>query len=280
MPHLLGIDIGTSGAKVVLIDADGRIVGLGAQDYPIAQPRPGWAEQNPADWWRAACVSVRAALQQTRNARDRVVAIGISGQMHGMVLLDAHGDPVRPAIIWPDQRSHAEVERACGALGLERLGRLAANRLAVGFMAASLMWLARHEAEALASTDKVVLPKDYVRLQLTGQVASDVSDASATLLFDVAGRRWSCELLDAWQIPDRLLPPVLESAAVAGALLPEAAQMLGLHAGIPVVVGAADQACQLVGSGLLDPGLASCTIGTGGSSSRPWLLRPMIRSCA
>ncbi len=269
MLYLLGIDIGTSGAKAVLVDVDGRIVGLGSHDYPIAQPRPGWAEQDPEDWWRAACASVCAALRQAGVGGQEVAAIGLSGQMHGTVLLDAHGRPVRPAIIWPDRRSQAEVERACNALGLERLGRLAANRLAVGFMAASLMWLARHEAGVLASTDKAVLPKDYVRLRLTGRVASDVSDASATLLFDVAGRRWSRELLDAWQIPDRLLPPVLESAALAGALLPEAAQMLGLRAGTPVVAGAADQACQLVGSGLLDPGLASCTVGTGGQFVTP-----------
>lgn len=269
MPYLLGIDIGTSGAKAVLIDPDGCILGLAGEDYPIDQPLPGWAEQDPEAWWQAACRAVQGALAEARIGGQEVAACGLSGQMHGTVLLDPQGRPVRPAIIWPDQRSEAEVERVCRDVGLPRLGRLAANRLAVGFTAASLLWLLSHEPEALAASDKVVLPKDYLRLRLTGQVATDVSDASATLLFDVANRRWSQQLLNEWKLPHWLLPPVLESTAVAGELLAAAAEALGLPPGVPVVAGAADQACQALGSGLLDPGLASCTVGTGGQLLAP-----------
>ena len=269
MPCLLGIDIGTSRAKAVLVEPDGHVLGIATTDYPVDQPLPGWAEQDPEAWWQAACEAVRGALSQAGTSGGDVTAIGLSGQMHGTVLLDPDGQPVRPAIVWPDQRSQAEVERACRDTGLNRLARLAANRLATGFTAASLLWLLGHEPNALASADKVVLPKDYVRLRLTGEVATDVSDASATLLFDVAQRRWSHELLKEWKLPHWLLPPVLESTAVAGELQPEASEALGLRAGTPVVAGGADQACQAIGSGLLDPGLASCTIGTGGQLLSP-----------
>jgi len=264
LAYLLGIDIGTSRAKGVAIDTDGHLLGLAAQDYPIVQPQPDWAEQDPETWWQATCRVVQGALAQAKIPGSEIAAIGLSGQMHGTVLLGTDGRPVRPAIIWPDQRSRAEVEEVRQSTGLLRLGQLTGNRLAVGFMAASLLWLLSHEPEALAAADKAILPKDYVRLRLTGQVATDVSDASGTLLFDVANRRWSQELLIEWKLPHWLLPPVLESTAIAGEVLPSAASELGLRPGTPVVAGAADQACQAVGSGLLDPGWASCTIGTGG----------------
>ncbi len=267
MPYLLGIDIGTSSAKAALMDLDGRIVGVAAGDYPIDQPQPGWAEQDPDSWWRAAVQAVRAALAQA--PAGEVAAIGLSGQMHGTVLLGPDGRPTRPAIIWADRRSGAEVERVCRETGLNRLGRFAANRLAVGFTAASLLWLLTHEPESLAAGERLLLPKDYLRLALTGEVATDVSDASATLLYDVARRRWSQELIGEWKLPPWILPPVLESAQVAGQLRPAAAEALGLPVGTPVVAGAADQACQALGSGLLDPGLASCTIGTGGQLLTP-----------
>jgi len=269
MPYLLGIDIGTSRAKAVLVDPDGALLGVAAADYPIDQPHPGWAEQDPEAWWRAAVQAVRGALAQAGVAGSEVAAIGLAGQMHGAVLLDSAGAPTRPAIIWPDQRSAAQVEEATRAVGLARLGRMTANRLAVGFAAASLLWLLSYEPDALAAADKLILPKDYVRLKLTGRVATDVSDASGTLLFDVVRRQWATDLLVEWKLPHWLLPEVLESAAVAGELRPEAAEALGLAAGTPVAAGGADQACQALGSGLLDPGLASCTIGTGGQLLAP-----------
>ena len=271
MSYLLGLDLGTSSLKAAIIDPDGHLLGVAAGDYPIDQPLPGWAEQDPEAWWQAACRATRRALEQAAIPGEEVAAIGLSGQMHGTVLVGPDGLPTRPAIIWPDQRSSAEVVRALQAVGLPRLGRLAANRLATGFTAASLLWLSGHEPDLLAAADKVLLPKDYLRLRLTGEVATDVSDASATLLFDVARRRWSGELLNEWKLPQWLLPPVLESAAVAGQVRPEAAEALGVRAGTPVAAGAADQACQALGSGLLDPGLASCTIGTGGQ-----LLTPLV----
>lgn len=269
MPYLLGLDIGTSGAKAAVVDPDGRILGVAGQEYAIDQPQPGWAEQDPEAWWRATCAVVPAALEQAGIPRREVAAIGLSGQMHGTVLLGPDGQPVRPAIIWPDRRSRAEVERAVRETGLRRLARLTANRLAVGFTAASLLWLSAHEPEAVAASEWVLLPKDYLRLRLTGEVATDPSDAAATLLFDVAGRRWSSEVLREWKLPSWLLPPVLESTQVAGQLLPAAAEALGLPRETPVVAGAADQACLALGCGLLDPGLASCTIGSGGQLLSP-----------
>ena len=269
MAYLLGIDIGTSRAKAALVDPDGTVLGVAAADYPIAQPHPGWAEQEPEAWWRAAVQAVRGAVAQAGVAGREVAVIGVAGQMHGAVLLDSAGAPTRPAIIWPDQRSGAQVTEAIRAVGLARLGRLTGNRLATGFAAASLLWLLRHEPEPLAAADTLVLPKDYVRLKLTGRVATEVSDASGTLLFDVARRRWADELLTEWKLPHWLLPDVLESTQVAGELLPEAAEALGLAPGTPVAAGGADQACQALGSGLLDPGLASCTIGTGGQLLAP-----------
>jgi xylulokinase len=269
LAYLLGVDIGTSRAKAVLTDPEGYILGVAGEEYGIDQPMPGWAEQEPERWWQAACRAVRGAMTGAGVAGGEVTGIGLSGQMHGTVLLDPAGRPTRPAIVWPDQRSHAEVQRVWRDTGPARLGRLAANRLATGFTAASLLWLTSHEPDVLAASDRVVLPKDYVRLRLTGEVATDVSDASATLLFDVARRRWSQELLNEWKLPHWLLPPVLEPSQIAGELLPKAAEALGLRPGTSVVAGAADQACQALGSGLLDPGLASCTIGTGGQLLAP-----------
>jgi xylulokinase len=280
MPYLLGIDIGTSSAKAVLIDPDGRILGLAAEGYPIDRPQPGWAEQDPESWWQAASRAVRGALAEAAVPAAEVAAIGLAGQMHGTVLISPDGRPTRPAIIWPDQRARLQVQRAEAAIGLARLGRLAANRLAASFTAASLLWLLAHEPEPLAAADKLVLPKDYVRLRLTGRVATDVSDASGTLLFDVARRTWSTEILSEWKVPHWLLPEVLESTELAGELQPQAAEALGLVAGTPVAAGGADQACQALGSGLIDPGLASCTVGSGGQLLTPLaapLYEPSLR---
>jgi xylulokinase len=262
--YLLGLDLGTSSLKAVVMDRAGHIVGLGAQDYAIAQSHPAWAEQDPEEWWRAAVVATRQALAAAGCAAGEIAAIGLAGQMHGTVLLDEAGQPLRPAILWADQRSAAVVAAATQRLGLETLGRLAANRLAVGFMAASLLWLAVHEPRTLAGARWALLPKDALRLRLTGVVVSEPSDASSTLLFDVAERGWSAALLREWRLPGEILPPLLDSSAIAGGLRPDAADALGLAAGTPVVAGGADQACQLLGSGLLAPGLLSCTIGTGG----------------
>ncbi|MGQ9683726.1 MAG: xylulokinase [Anaerolineae bacterium] len=271
MPYLVGIDIGTSSAKAVIVSPEGGIAGVAGEEHPIEQPQPGWAEQEADAWWRATIRATRVALSQAAVPPGSVAAIGLSGQMHGLVLLGTDRRPVRPAIIWADQRSAAEVERATATMGLPRLGRLTGNRLATGFAAASLLWLQTHEPDAVAAADCLLLPKDYVRLQLTGQVATDPSDASGTLLFNVAEGTWSPEVLHAWRLPHWLLPPLRGSSEIAGDLLPEAAEALGLPSGIPVVTGAADQAAQALGSGLIDPGTVSCTIGTGGQLLMPLL---------
>ncbi len=263
MPLLLGLDIGTSSAKAVLFDPEtAGIMAVAGREYPVLKPAPDRAEQEPAVWWEAATSATREVIAAA--GRTDIAAIGLSGQMHGTVLLDKAGQPLGPAIIWADQRSAAECDALTTALGPERYARLAGTLPAAGFMGATLLWLARHEPERLAQTDQAVFPKDYVRLRLTGRIATEVSDAASSGVFDIAGRRWASSILSAVGLPEAIFPDVLESAAIAGELLPEAAAELGLPAGIPVVAGCADQPAQAIGNGLLGPGMASVTTGSGG----------------
>ncbi|GAB4475802.1 MAG: xylulokinase [Anaerolineae bacterium] len=267
MNVLLGIDIGTTTIKAALIDAASvREIGRAEREYPIHQPHPGWAEQNPADWWAAVVEAVQRALAAAAVNPGDVQAIGISGQMHGTVLLDRALQPLRPAIIWADSRSSQQVE-ALSAAG--NYADHAPGPPAAGFMAATLMWLARHEPDSLAAAHVVLLPKDYVRLQLTGEVGTDPGDAAATWLFDVREGQWSAALLELCGLAGISFPPVIPSAAVAGVLCPPAAQALGLPPGIPVVAGSGDLPCQALGCGLIDPGTALLTVGTGGQVFHP-----------
>ncbi|NPV67365.1 MAG: xylulokinase [Anaerolineae bacterium] len=263
MPLLLGLDIGTSSAKAVLFDPESAgIVAVAGREYPVLKPAPDRAEQEPQTWWQAVVSATQEVIAAAR--RTDVAAISFSGQMHGTVLLDAAGEPLGPAIIWADQRSAAECEALTAVLGPERYAGLAGTLPAVGFMGATLLWLARHEPERLARTHRVVFPKDYVRLHMTGRIATEVSDAASSGVFDIAGRRWATPILAAVGLPEEIFPEVLESSAVAGTLLPEAAAELGLAAGIPVIAGCADQPAQAIGNGLLGPGMASVTTGSGG----------------
>ncbi len=265
--QLLAIDLGTSSVKVVVVDLLGRLLGVGAQEYPLQSVRPGWAEQAPEAWWQATVRALHQAVDQAGPVQ--IAAIGLSGQMHGTVLVDAALQPIGPAIIWADQRSTAEVEEFVLRVGRQRLAEIAGTAPATGFMGPTLLWLQRHDPARLDRARAALLPKDYLRLRLTGHVATEASDASATALFDVRQRRWSEEILRAVQAPAALLPEVLEPAALAGALLPAAAAELGLPAGIPVVAGCADQVAQALGNGLLDPGSGSVTVGSGGQVFAP-----------
>ncbi|GAB4454578.1 MAG: xylulokinase [Anaerolineae bacterium] len=270
MAYLLSIDIGTSSVKTLLLAADsGRTLATAGREYPIAQPRPGYAEQNPDDWWEAAVYTVRAALSEAGIDPAGVRGIGFSGQMHGTVCLDRAARPVRPAIIWADTRSSAQVDALRARADPEALAAHAPGPPAAGFMGPTLMWLTAHEPDAIAATHRVILPKDYVRLRLTGEVGTEVSDAASTWLLDIASGQWSDWLLDLSGLERRYLPPVAASADVVGALRPAAADALGLPAGIPVVAGCADQPAQALGYGLFDAGTALATIGTGGQVLYP-----------
>lgn len=263
MTLLLGLDIGTSSAKVVLFDAEAaQIVATASREYPVLKPAPDRAEQDPEAWWQA----VVSATQQVMNGVDRaaVAAVGFSGQMHGTVLVDTAGAPLHNAIIWADQRSAAECEALVATLGAEPYARLAGTLPATGFMGATLLWLARHDPALLARTHRVIFPKDYVRLRMTGRIATEVSDAASSGVLDVTRRAWAAPILEAVGLPAEIFPEVLDSTAVTGRLLPAAAAALRLPEGIPVVAGCADQPAQAIGNGLIAPGMASVTTGSGG----------------
>ena len=264
MAHFLGIDIGTSACKAVVVAPDGRTAGEASSPYPMAQPRPTWAEQDPDDWWTATGAAVRAALAAAGIDGREVSAVGLTGQMHGAVLLDAADRVIRPALIWCDQRSAPEAADLGVRLGQERIIALAANPALPNFTVTKLLWVRAHEPEAFARIRHVLLPKDYIRLRLTGTRASDVSDASGTLAFDVAGRRWSRELSDLLEIPLEWWPPAGESPEVSARVSAAGAAVTGLAEGTPVVGGAGDQAAGAVGNGIVAPGLVSVSIGTSG----------------
>ncbi|MBA2754385.1 MAG: xylulokinase [Chloroflexia bacterium] len=256
-----GIDLGTSAVKVLVVDGGGSVVGRGEAGYPVDRPRPGWAEQDPETWWAAAGDACRAAI--TGLDPRRVAGIGVTGQMHGTVLLGADDRPVRPAIIWMDQRSTAQVAEITGGVGRDRLIALAGSPLATGFQAATVAWCRRHEPELWAKVRRVALPKDALRHRMTGEWLTDASDASGTLLLDVRERDWSSLLLAAAGIDRAYLPPVGPSTASAGTLRSDAASHLGLPAGTPVVVGAGDAPAAALGAGVIGPETLFLTISTG-----------------
>jgi len=261
----LGIDIGTGGARALLVDAEGRVrAGYTAAHEEMRMERPLWAEQRPENWWDASVTAVRGVLAAAGASGRDVKAIGLSGQMHGLVMLDAAGGVIRPALIWCDQRSQAQVDAVHAQLGRENVLRYIANPVLTGFTLPKLLWVRDHEPRHFERLRQVLLPKDYVRYRLTGEYASEVSDASGTALFDVVNRRWSFEMVDGLGLDRAILPVCRESSEVTGAITAEVAELTGLSAGTPVVGGAGDQAASAVGNGIVEPGIVSCTIGTSG----------------
>jgi xylulokinase len=278
---LLGIDVGTGGTRAVLLDEAGRVWGAAtAEHVPMASPELGWAEQDPRDWWRATCVAVAECLTEAGATGAEVSAVGLSGQMHGLVLLDAAGEVLRPALIWCDQRTEEECRAITERVGAKRLIELVANPALTGFTLPKIWWVRAHEPEIWSRVRSIMLPKDYVRFKLTGTRATDVADASGTLLFDVVNRRWSVEMLKASDLKAEILPEVFESPESSGRMSKEGAEASGLREGTPVVAGAGDQAAGAVGMGIVEPGNVSATIGTSGvvfaATSSP-VVEPMGR---
>lgn len=265
MTHYLGIDIGTTGTKTLLIDAAGNVVAEANASYPLETPRPGWTQQDPEHWWQATVKTVREVMSRSKLSPSSVRAIGLSGQMHGSVFLDKNNKVLRPALLWNDQRTEAEcAEITTRAGGRKALIRLVANPALTGFQAPKILWLRNHEPKTFAKLAKVLLPKDDVRRRLIGDYVTEVSDASGTLLLDVIKRRWSGTLLSKLDLDESLLPRVVESEDVTGTLTADAAEQLGLTTGCKVVGGAGDCAAGAIGNGVVKAGLLSTSIGTSG----------------
>lgn len=265
--HLLGIDLGTSSVKVLLATVGGKVVATASADYPIDQPQPGYAEQAPETWWRATAGAISGILSEAPGAH--IAAIGLSGQMHGTVLLGARNQPLAPAVIWPDRRSQAQVTEITERVGAQQLYAITGSPVSTGFQAATVRWFQQHAPEVWQQVAKILLPKDYLRLRMTGEFATDPSDAAGALLLDETRRDWSATLLDTLGIRRDQLPPILPSTAVAGTLTADAACELGLPAGIPVATGAADTACSALGAGVVDRSRLLLTISTGGQLVQP-----------
>jgi len=262
---LLGIDVGTGGSRAVVINETGRIVASATVEHEsFASPQTGWAEQDPYDWWRASVAAIREVVSHDNVSPDEIAAVGLSGQMHGSVLLNDRDEVVRPALIWCDQRSDKQCEQITQQIGADQLIKLTCNPALTGFTLPKMLWVRDNEPEAWQQVRSVLLPKDYVRFRLTGDKATDVADASGTLLLNVAERKWSDEMLAATEIDASLLPTVFESPEITGTISSSAAELTGLRAGTPVVGGAGDQAGGAVGIGIVQPGAVSATIGTSG----------------
>lgn len=273
MSYLLGIDSSTTATKALLVDDRGKVVGVASSNYPLSTPRPLWAEQDPELWWEATRQSISEVLKTSQVDPAEISGVGLTGQMHGLVLLDAEGEVLRPAILWNDQRSAAECDLMRETLGLTRLVEITGNDAFPGFTAPKLLWVKEHEPEIYARVDQVLLPKDYVRYRLTGNYATDRAGAGGTLMLDLRTRDWSAELLETFDIPARWLPPTHEGSDITGGISEAAAELTGLVRGTPVVGGGGDQAAQGVGVGAVETGVVALTLGTSGvvfaSSDRP-----------
>ncbi len=262
--HFLGIDIGTGGSRAVVIDTAGSVIASATAEHAaFASPQIGWAEQDPRDWWRASCEAIRSVLSGGV-AAESIAAVGFSGQMHGSVFLDERDEVIRPALLWCDQRTEKQCNEITEKVGRKKLIELVSNPAITGFTLPKLLWLRENEPENWAKVRTVLLPKDYVRLRLSGDKASDVADSSGTLLFDVRGRRWSGEMLDLMELDASLMPTVYESTEITGRISAAGAEETGLIAGTPVVAGAGDNAAGAIGMGIVRPGMVSATIGTSG----------------
>lgn len=264
MKYLLGIDIGTSGTKTVLFDRGGNPISSSTAEYPLYQPEIGWAEQDPQDWWNAVCITINQVIKDSNINPESISGIGLSGQMHGLVMLDGDGNVLRKSIIWCDQRTAKECVEITEKVGEKRLIDITANPALTGFTASKILWVRNNEPEIYEKCRKILLPKDYIRYMLTGEFATEVSDASGMQLLDIKNRCWSKEVLNALDIPIEYLGDVHESIVVSGKVHKKAAEVTGLKENTPVVGGAGDQAAGAIGNGIIKSGQISSTIGTSG----------------
>jgi xylulokinase len=264
MAHVLGIDVSTTATKAVLVNGTGAVVGIGSAEYAYDVPQPLWSEQDPELWWSGAIAAIGAVLASTGVPADDIEAIGLTGQMHGAVLLDAADAVLRPAILWNDQRTAAECDAIRAAVGRERLIAITGNDALTGFTAPKLVWVRDHEPETWRRVAHVLLPKDFVRLRLSGEHALDKADGAGTILFDLAARDWSPVILDALRIDPAWMPRTFEGPTVTGTVTAAAARATGLRAGTPIVAGGGDQAANAVGTGVVSPGTVALSLGTSG----------------
>jgi xylulokinase len=264
MSFVVGLDVSTTATKAILVDASGTVRGVGSASYDYETPHPLWSEQDPHLWWQAAITALNQVLSDNNVTGTEIDAVGLTGQMHGSVLLDESGEVVRPAILWNDQRTGRECDEIREKVGAERLIQVTGNDALTGFTAPKLLWVANNEPENWARVRHVLLPKDYVRYRLTGEYAVDVAGGSGTILFDLARRTWSPEILEALDIDPDLLPPTFEGPALTGTVSPDSATVTGLRPGTPVVAGGGDQSANAVGVGAVDSGVVALSLGTSG----------------
>lgn len=262
--YLLGLDVSTTGSKALLIDESGRVVRTATNEHPLSTPRPAWSEQDPADWWTASAASIRQVIADAGIEANEIAGVGLTGQMHGLVLLDRAGDVLRPAILWNDQRTAAQCAAITEKVGAKEVLRITGNPVLPGFTAPKIVWVRENEPQVYERAASFLLPKDYVRFRMTGALVCDVSDASGTSVFDVGRRTWSEEMLDAMEIPREWVPEVTESPVVSARINAEGAAATGLLEGTPVVSGASDNAAAAVGTGIIRPGVISASLGTSG----------------
>ena len=264
MPFFMGIDISTTGAKALIIDESGAVQAIGSTPQPISQPQPLWSEQNPKDWWDGIVKAIQQALKEANLSGEDIATIGMTGQMHGLVMLDSNGEVLRPAILWNDQRTQKQCDEITQTIGFSRLIELTGNRALTGFTAPKILWVRENEPEVYARCEHILLPKDYLRYKLTGDYHTDLAGASGTSLLNVAERSWSMEVVEALGIPVSWLPEVHEGTEITGTISRESAQLTGLKAGTPVVGGGGDQAAGAVGMGCVTPDKIGVTVGTSG----------------
>ena len=262
--YFLGIDTSTTSSKALLIDEQGNVVAVAAQPHTLQTPRPLWSEQDPREWWEAVSASIRSVLEKAGTSGEGVGAIGLTGQMHGLVLLDEAGNVLRPAILWNDQRTQSQCDEIHQIVGKEKFIQITGNVALTGFTAPKILWVKENEPETYANAKHVLLPKDYIRYKLTGEFAMDKADGAGTVLFDLKARDWSDEVLSALEIPRTWMPKTFEGPEFTGSVNEEAASVTGLKIGTPVAAGGGDQAAQAVGVGAVEPGIVGLTVGTSG----------------
>ncbi|MBL8102836.1 MAG: xylulokinase [Anaerolineales bacterium] len=264
MDYFLGIDTSTTSSKALLIDSKGEVIAVASSPHTLQTPKPLWSEQNPLEWWDAVAASIKSVLEKAGVSGERVAAVGLTGQMHGLVLLDEGGNVLRPAILWNDQRTQSQCDEIHRRIGKEKFIQITGNVALTGFTAPKILWVQENEPEVYAKAKHVLLPKDYIRLKLTGEYAMDKADGAGTVLFDLKSRDWSAEVLNALKIDASWMPRTFEGTEFTGHVNEEAASITGLKVGTPVAAGGGDQAAQAVGVGAVEPGIVGLTVGTSG----------------